>query len=131
MMFDRYFLNCCTKGNLLRIRLLGFEPAIKTGTTPPRQHAHSFHAHSALQRGHYFGDVVVDSKPPPLSCLRRRSSTLCKAPLKKLASSVLSARASFRSIFFFCNSLYAGEPGEGVRFGCFFGLVPSTSYFHS
>ena len=51
------------------------------------------HQHLAALR-HFF-DVLVDAKSPLLPLLRRQSSILRKAPLKKSASNVVSATATF------------------------------------
>ena len=59
------------------------------GTAHPRQLTHPLDAEAALHRHHFF-DLVVDAFAPEDPVRRRRASTLCKAPLKKSTSRVLS-----------------------------------------
>src|SRR5579871_128367 len=67
------------------------------------QVTHALDTRAALH-WHHSPDLVVDAFSPELPSLRRRASTFCKAPLKKSASTALSARrrfnwlTSFRSV---------------------------------
>jgi hypothetical protein len=58
------------------------------------QLTHPLDTKVALHR-HQFPDLVVDAVSPALVFFWRRASTFCKAPLKKSASSVLSASKRF------------------------------------
>jgi hypothetical protein len=66
----------------------------KTGAVYARQLTHSLDAQVALHR-HQLSDLVVDAVSPAGLLLWRRAPTFCKAPLKKSASSVLSATSRF------------------------------------
>lgn len=104
MVLDSYFLYRCPHHHVFRARLALPQPAIESGPAHLCQRAHPFRTEFALHRWHHFCDVVVDAGSPLFLLRRQRSSTLCKAPLKKLASSVLSARAIFSSTFSFFSS---------------------------
>src|ERR1700690_241469 len=67
---------------------------IETCPTHPRQLTHPLDTQVALHR-HQLPDLVVDAVSPGRVLLWRRASTFCKAPLKKSASSVLSATTRF------------------------------------
>jgi hypothetical protein len=69
--------------------------AVEARPADSRQLAHPLDPQAALHR-HQLLDLVEDAVPPELSLLWRRASILCKAPLKKPASSVLSATTCFR-----------------------------------
>src|SRR3954452_2107521 len=113
MVLDGYLLDRRSNGDLLGCGLLLLKPAIKSSPADLGQHTHPLHTQLALQRGHYFPDVFVDAGSPLLPLLRRRSSILCKAPLKKAASSVLSATATFSSTTCFFNAAIAGVSTTG------------------
>src|SRR5262245_15775982 len=86
MMLNGNFLYRCPHRDLFHARLPSSKPSIESSPADLRQRTHPFHTEFALQRWHHFGDVVVDARSPLLPLRRRRSSTLCKAPLKKSAS---------------------------------------------
>src|ERR671910_2463550 len=62
---------------------------IKAGAADLRQLTHTLDTETALHRHHFF-DLVVDAFAPDSPLRWRRASTLCKAPLKKSTSRVLS-----------------------------------------
>lgn len=59
---------------------------VETSMADPRQLTHPLDTQAALHR-HHFSDLVIDAVSPALLLFWRRSSTFCKAPLKKSASS--------------------------------------------
>src|SRR5215470_2251498 len=68
--------------------------AIEARPAHTSQLTHALDTQTALHR-HHFPDLVVDAVPPEPPLPWRRASILCKAPLKKSTSRVLSASSRF------------------------------------
>src|ERR1700752_2054582 len=112
-MLQKDLLNGCPQLQLFPIGFGLLKRPIKAGAAYLRQLTHPLHADCALQR-HHFPDVGVDVLPPELFLWRRLASILCKAPLKKSSSRVLSANTRFSRPTSFSSSPsrdFAGRPG--------------------
>jgi hypothetical protein len=75
---------------------------------------------------HHFPDPVVDAVAPSPALLRRRSSTFCKAPLKKSASFTFRASASLSQAI---SSRNACSPGRRRRLSLPPGLALPAATF--
>src|SRR5215469_16535266 len=89
---------------------------VQTGSADSRQLTHPLDTQFALHR-HQLPDLVVDAVSPAGLLRWRRASTFCKAPLKKSASSVLSATNRFNCAT--CSRSSRSLPFSG-------GLSPSS-----
>src|SRR5208282_1740479 len=89
-MFDGDLLNRRAHLHILLHRRPFLQTTVETGPADTGYPAHLLNTQAALHR-HHFSDLFVDAVPPELPLLWRRASILCKAPLKKSASNVLSA----------------------------------------
>src|SRR5215472_1381818 len=85
---------------------------VQTGSADSRQLTHPLDTQFALHR-HQLPDLVVDAVSPVCLPRWRRASTFCKAPLKKSASSVLSATSRFNCAT--CSRSSRSLPFSGGR----------------
>src|ERR1700681_3547042 len=111
LVFRKDLLNRRPYFHVLFHRLSFLQRPVKARPTHARQLTHPLDTQVALH-GHQLPDLVVDAVSPACLLLWRRASTFCKAPLKKSASSVLSATSRFsRPIF--CRSSRSRELAGG------------------
>src|SRR6185437_12888693 len=95
LVFGEDVLNRRTNFHVLFNGLPRLQRPIESGAAHARQLTHPLYTQVALHR-HQLPDLLVDAVSPGCVLLWRRASTFCKAPLKKSASSVLSATSRFR-----------------------------------
>src|SRR5258708_1597229 len=94
LVFDEDVLNRRPDFHIFLDGLPLLQRPVESGPAHARQLTHSLDAQFALHR-HQLPDLVVDAASPGCLLLWRRASTFCKAPLKKSASSALSATSRF------------------------------------
>jgi hypothetical protein len=91
-------LNDCAHFHLFFDRFPLLKAAIKTGLTDTAHATHPLDTQAALHQ-HQFVNLFVDAVSPKLPLLGHQAVILCKAPLKRSASRVMSPKARLSCAF--------------------------------